>query len=101
MLLSRIQRDLFEFTGSDPDDFAGLVEFWYQANRPATSAALASQPGLNLIMNVSSFAAFEQLSKKAFLIADTLVLRDTRKWTKEETGFRAIPIPIESYTPGY
>ncbi len=101
MLLARIQQDLFDFTDHDPDDFAGLVEFWYQANSEALSAALTAQTGLSLIVNVSSFGSFESLSKKLFLVADTLILRDTRKWTAEETGYRAIPIPIQNYRPGY
>jgi len=101
MLLARIQRDLFDFAEHDPADFAGLVEFWYQANSEALSAALTAQPGLSLIVNVSSFSSFETLAKRLFLVADTLVLRDTRKWTENETGFRAIPIPISEYRPGY
>lgn len=52
MLLSRIQQDLFEFTKRDPDDFAGLVEFWYRANSDALSAVLTAHRGLNLILNV-------------------------------------------------
>jgi len=101
MLLARIQQDLFDFVDHDPDDFAGLLEFWYQANSPALSAALTAQPGLSLIVNVSSFQSFEVLAKKLFLVADTLVLRDTRKWTKDETGYRDIPIPTSGYKPGY
>lgn len=100
-LLSRIQSDLFDFTDHDPDDYGGLLEFWYQANSPALSAALTSAEGLTLIVNIDSFAGFEHLAKKLFLVADTLVLRDTRKWTKEETGFRSIPIPTKEYRPGY
>lgn len=101
MLLARIQQDLFDFVDHDPDDFSGLLEFWYQANSAALSAALTAQPGLNLIVNVSSFQSFEVLAKKLFLVADTLVLRDTRKWTQDETGFRHIPIPTSEYHPGY
>jgi hypothetical protein len=101
MLIARIQKDLFDFIDQDPEDLGGLLEFWYQANSPALSAALTAQPGLNLIVNVSSFKAFERLSKKLFLVADTLVLRDTRKWTSDETGNRAIPIPTSNYKPGY
>ena len=101
MLIARIQQDLFDFVDSDPEDFGGLLEFWYQANSAALSAALTAQPGLNLIVNVSSFQSFEELSKKLFLVADTLVLRDTRNWTSDETGFRSIPIPTTEYRPGY
>jgi hypothetical protein len=56
---------------------------------------------VNLIVNVSSFQSFESLAKKLFLVSDTLVLRDARKWTQEELGNRTIPIPIEDYRPGY
>lgn len=101
MLLARIQQDLFDFVDPDPDDFPGLLEFWYQANSEALSAALTAQPGLSLIVNVSSFQSFEVLAKKLFLVADTLVLRDTRKWTQDETGYRNIPIPTSVYRPGY
>ncbi|QKO21359.1 hypothetical protein [Rhodoferax sp. BAB1] len=101
MLLSRIQQDLFDFTGKDPEDFAGLVEFWYQANSNALSAALTAQPGLSLIVNVSEFQTFESLSKRLFLLADTLIIRDTREWNSESSQYQDIPIPVSGYKPGY
>jgi hypothetical protein len=100
-LIGRIQRDLFNFVERDPDDFSGLVEFWYHANSEALSAALTAQPGTSLILNVSSFKSFEALAKKLFLVADTLVLRDTRDWATDKTEFRAIPMPIADYRPGF
>lgn len=100
-LVARIQRDLFDFVERDPDDFAGLVEFWYQANSEALSAALTADAGLSLIVNVSSFKSFEAFSKKLFLLADTLILRDTRDWATDKTGFRAIPMPTSDYRPGF
>ena len=99
-MIPRIQRDLFDFVDHDPEDRAGLIEFWYSANAEPLSAALTQAPGLSLILNVSTFDSFERLSKKLFLVADTLILRDTRKWTKEENAFREIPIP-QDYKPGY
>jgi hypothetical protein len=93
-LLPRIHQDLFDFIDHDPDELGGLLEFWYRSNSEALSAALTAQSGVNLIVNVSSFQSFESLAKKLFLVADTLVLRDTRKWTQEEFGNRTIPIPI-------
>lgn len=101
MLVERIQKDLYDFAGHDPDDFAGLVEFWYQANSEVLSASLAAKEGLNLIVNVSNFRSFENLSKKLFLVADTLVLRDTRTWKHDENEFHTIPIPTGEYKPGY
>jgi hypothetical protein len=100
-LLPRIHQDLFDFIDHDPDEFGGLLEFWYRSNSEALSAALTAQSGVSLIVNVSSFQSFEGLAKKLFLVADTLVLRDTRKWTQEELGNRTIPVPIEEYRPGY
>lgn len=101
MLLSRIQRDLFDFAGNDPDDFAGLVEFWYQVNSNALSAALTAQSGLSVIVNVSEFQAFENLSKRLFLLADTLIVRDTREWNPANSRYQDIPIPLSGYKPGY
>ena len=101
MLLSKIQRDLIDFAESDPEDFLGMVEFWYLANSEALSAALSSHKGINLIINVTSFEKFENLSKRLFLLADTLILRDTRDWENDFTETRAIPIPINGYRPGY
>jgi len=97
MLISRIQKDLFDFIKNDPDDMDGLIEYWYSANTNALSAALTENQGHNIIVNVSSFDHFELLSKKLFLLADTLILRDIRKWTKEENKFKAIPIPIKGF----
>ena len=54
------------------------------ANSNALSAALTKLDGLKLIVNVEKFDHFEVLSKKTFWFADTLVLRDTRKRTKDE-----------------
>ena len=101
MLLARIQRDLFDFTDRDPDDFDGLVEFWYRANSEALSAALTTHAGVNLILNVRSFSKFEELAKRLFLVADTLILRDTRDWATNKAGFRAIPMPVDDYRPGF
>lgn len=100
MLLSRIQRDLFDFTDQDPEDYAGLVEFWYRENSEALSAALTAQSGINLILNVSSFRRFEALAKRLFLVADTLVLRDARDWAANKAEYSDMPVPIE-YRPGY
>lgn len=101
MLLSRIQRDLFDFTEHDPDDFSGLVEFWYRANSEVLSAALTAHKGLNLILNVSSFSNFETLAKRLFLVADTLILRDTRDWASDDAGYCDMPVPIGNYRPGF
>ena len=101
MLLARIQRDLFDFTDRDPDDFGGLVEFWYRANSEALSAALTAHAGVNLILNVGSFSNFEALAKRLFLVADSLILRDTRDWATDKAGFRAIPMPVDDYRPGF
>lgn len=100
MLLSRIQRDLFEFAGRDPEDFAGLVEFWYRANSNALSAALTAQKGLNIIVNISEFRSFEPLAKRLFLLADTLIVRDTREWNEGPGEYQDIPVPFE-YKPGF
>jgi len=97
MLISRIQKDLIDFIKNDPDDMDGLIEYWYSANSNALSAALTGNQGHNIIVNVSSFDNFEMLSKRLFLLADTLILRDLRKWTKEENKFKAIPIPIKGF----
>ena len=83
------------------EDLGGLLEFWYQANSEALSAALASETDLSLMVNVSSFQSYEESFKKLFLVADTIILRDNRKWTQDETGFRSIPIPADEYRPGY
>jgi hypothetical protein len=101
MLLARIQRDLFDFTERDPDDFAGLTEFWYRANSEALSAALTAHRGLNFILNVRSFSNFELLAKRLFLVADTLVLRDTRDWASDAGGYSDMPMPTGQYQPGY
>lgn len=101
LLLARIQRDLFDFTERDPADFTGLVEFWYRANSEALSAALTAHRGLNLVLNVRSFANFETLAKRLFLLADTLILRDTRDWAVDQAGYRDMPVPTGEYQPGY
>jgi hypothetical protein len=101
MLLAKIQADLFNFTEQDPEDFAGLVEFWYQANSAALSAALTSHSGLNLILNVTSFRNFEALAKRLFLVADALILRDVQRWATTRGDLRFIPLPTGKYEPGF
>lgn len=100
MLISRIQKDLFDFIEHDPEELNGLIQFWYMANSNALSAALTKEDGLKLIINVSSFNSFENLSKKLFLVADTLILRDLRKRTKEEMLFGPFPV-FDNYKPMY
>lgn len=101
-LLSRIQQDLFDFTREeDPKHFAELVGLWYQVNSPALSAALTAQKGVNLILNVSSFRDFEHLAKRLFLVADTLVLRDSRDFASNTTEFGTIPVIQDEYRPAH
>ena len=101
MLLSRIQQDLFDFTERDLEDFPGLVEFWYRANSEVLSAALTAHRGLNFILNVRSFSNFETLAKRLFLVADTLILRDTRDWASDAGGYCDMPVPTGPYVPGF
>lgn len=101
MLIPRIQQDLFAFTESDPDDFAGLAEFWYRANGVALSAALTAHRGLNFILDVKSFSGFEVLAKRLFLAADTLILRDMREWGPEAGGHCEMLVPTGPYRPGF
>lgn len=80
-MIDRIQKDLFDFIENDPDDFDGLIEFWFQNNTNALSAALTNDPGNKILVNIDNFNNYELLAKRLFLIADILVLRDNRKWT--------------------
>ncbi|SHH62518.1 hypothetical protein [Pollutimonas bauzanensis] len=104
MLLARIQRDLFDFTSQEgPDDFGPLLNFWYRANTPALSAALTAHPGLKLIIDAPSVRALEHMSKKLFLLADTVVLRGLspeppRHPVLLEPGYLT---PTSHYKPGY
>jgi hypothetical protein len=98
MLISKLQNDLLEFIKYDTADAKDLIEFWYKANSLALSASLTEDNGYKLIVNVSSFKDFEKLSKKLFLIADTLILRDTRKLIKSEST-SGMEIVIEDYQP--
>lgn len=79
MLLARIQQDLFDFTERDPEDFPGLVEFWYRANSEVLSAALTAHQGLNFILNVKSFnqidAALSDVEKTVRRINQSRALR--------------------------
>lgn len=104
MLLSRIQRDLFDFTSQeDPADFGPLMNFWYRANTPALSAALTAQPGLKLIVDTPSVLALEQVSKKLFLLADTIVLRGLSPEPPRDLEILEAEYltPTANYKPGY
>lgn len=93
MLIQKIQADLFDFIDHDPEDQAGLIEFWYGANSNALSASLSNNDGLQIMINLSRFDFFEELSKKLFLVADTIVLRDTRTYTAtDDKVFATVPI---------
>ena len=100
-MLARIQQDLFDFIEQDPEVIEGLVEFWYMANTDALSAAILKEEGYKIIINVSNFNHFEQLSKKLFLLADVIILRDTRNWTSDQLQEMSVPYPKDSYKPGY
>lgn len=100
-MLARIQQDLFDFIEQDPQELEGLIEFWYKANSDALSAALVNDDGYKVMVNISDFNRFEVLSKKLFLLSDTIVLRDTRDWTSDNLQEMSIPHPKDSYKPGY
>ncbi len=101
MLIQKIQQDLFDFIDHDPDDQEGLIEFWYGANCNALSASLSSNDGLQIIINLSTFDSFEQLSKKLFLVADTIILRDPRTYTSDDDQSAVLVPKIEDYKPGF
>lgn len=102
MLLGRIQSDLFDFTNrEDPDDFGPLMNFWYRANTTVLSAALTAHPGLKLIVDVPSVQSLEQLSKKLFLVADTIVLRGLSSKQQNEQLVPDLLTPTAGYKPGY
>ncbi len=101
-MLARIQQDLFDFIDPDPQELEGLIEFWYMNNSNALSAALLNDKGYKVFVNISDFTRFEVLSKKLFLFADTIVLRDTRNLTPNNAeGGMSIPVPKGNYKPGY
>lgn len=101
MLIQKIQSDLFDFIDQDPDDQEGLIEFWYGVNSDALSASLSSNDGLQIMINLSSFELFEKLSKKLFLVADSIVLRDTRTYTPDDDQSAVLVPIIENYKPKY
>jgi len=104
MLLARIQQDLFDFVSQeDPSDFGPLMNFWYRANTPALSAALTAQPGLKLIVDTPSVRTLEQMSKKLFLLADTIVLRGlSPEPSRDQAHLESEHLaPTANYKPGY
>lgn len=101
MLVQKIQSDLFDFIGQDPDDQEGLIEFWYGANSNALSASLSSNDGLQIMINLSTFDLFEELSKKLFLVADSIVLRDARTYTPDDEQSSVLVPIIENYKPRF
>lgn len=103
-LLGRIQRDLFDFTMQEaPEDFGPLMNFWYRANTPALSAALTAHPGLKLVVDASSVRSLEQMTKKLFLLADTIVLRGLFPEPPRDPGLLEPEYlaPTSNYKPGY
>ena len=101
-MISRIQQDLFDFIDPDTQELEGLIEFWYMSNSDALSAALLNDNGHKIMINVSDFNRFEYLSKKLFLLADTIILRDTRGLIPNDAeGGMSIPMPTGNYEPGY
>jgi hypothetical protein len=104
MLLARIQRDLFDFTQQEePEDFGPLLNFWYRANSPAISAALVEKPGLKLILDAPSTRSLEQMTRKLFLLADTIVLRGLSPEAPRDIECLepAHLTPTGGYKPGY
>jgi hypothetical protein len=95
---------LFDFTSQeDPADFGPLMNFWYRANTPALSAALTAQPGLKLIIDAPSVLALDQMSKKLFLLTDTIVLRGLSPEPPRDLELLEAEYltPTSSYKPGY
>lgn len=100
MLTSVIQKDLLDFIKYDKDDRKGLIQFWYMANSNALSASLTQTDSLKLMLNLSDFSHFEHLSKKLFLMSDTIILRDNRHLTENEGRPDCIPF-IKDYKPSF
>lgn len=100
-MIEKIQQDLFDFIDADPDELEGLIYFWYTRNSPALAATLEKEKGVKLLVNIDNFNHFEVISKKLFLLADTIVLRDNRKYTNDERLNGFYPVPTGEYKPGY
>ena len=54
----------------------GLLDEWYRINYLNLADAIQQEPGLKLIIDVSSFDTLEKYSKKLFLLSDTIIVRD-------------------------
>ena len=62
----------------DEDEFKyGIIDEWYMVNYLKLASAIKDEPGLKLIVDVNSFTALENYSKRLFLLADTIIVRDT------------------------
>ncbi|WP_346859509.1 hypothetical protein [uncultured Draconibacterium sp.] len=90
-ILAELHKDLLDFSNLHDTEKKGLIDQWYRHNFLALSCALKYSDGIKLLLNVENFKDFEKYSKKLFLFADTLVLRDIKKRTQDE--FELIQLP--------
>ena len=80
----------------------GLFDEWYRINFLKLADAIQKEPGLKLIIDVTSFESLERYSKKLFLFSDTIIVRDTIKRTHTEDSPVLIPVEPRIYqVPGH
>jgi hypothetical protein len=95
-------RDMYSFTDSeDKADFGPLLNFWYRANSNAISAALAAHPGIKIIIDQSPSANLDLLTKKLFLLAYTIVVRNCETNSDTEVENSLLMPKDGNYEPAF
>lgn len=93
-MIKELNEHLIEWINlHDEDEFKyGIIDEWYMVNYLKLASAIKDEPGLKLIVDVNSFTALENYSKRLFLLADTIIVRDTIIRDDSRTVFSYIPV---------
>lgn len=84
----------------DPSVKIGLMDEWYYANCISMADAIKNDEGLKLIIDVDTFRNLETMCRRLFLIADTIVVRDSVVRSPQDD--KPVPIPaLDMYHEPY
>lgn len=79
----------------------GLIDEWYRTNFCNLAVAIKKDQSLKLIVDIDSFENLELCYKRLFLIADTLIIRNSVSKTEADNHSISIPVNPDIYQTHY
>lgn len=94
--ISKLNRELFDFMGSDPDSGGGLADFYIKHSRDAYLDAVKTTPGSTVVLQARDLSAVRKQLPWAMLLGDTVLFDCTDYARTPEMSVLSLPDSLAS-----